>query len=197
MNFDLNTIPTTFDVVHIGLAVLVLLLFVAVLLKGRNSGSQQASPDVLPEPQQVKVAPEEKITKPKPAILKENSPDAALQLLTLLQQEARFIDFVQENLAGFSDADIGAAARVVHEGSKKALNDYFTLEAVREEAEESRITLPEGFNAGEVRLTGNVVGQAPFTGTLIHRGWKATAVKLPKLAEGHDAKVIAPAEVEL
>ena len=117
--------------------------------------------------------------------------------MSLLQQEARFIDFLQEDLKGFSDADIGAVARVVHEGGQKVIADYFTLEAVRKEEEESRITLPEGFNATEVRLTGNVIGQPPFSGTLVHRGWRAMEVRLPKLAEGHDASIIAPAEVEL
>jgi len=129
--------------------------------------------------------------------LKDTSPDAALQLLTLLQQDARFIDFVKEDLSAYSDADIGAAARVVHEGSKKTLDTYFTLESVRNEEEETRISLPEGFNASEVRLTGNVVGEAPFNGTLIHKGWKVSETMLPKIAEGHDTTIVAPAEVEL
>ena len=90
------------------------------------------------------------------------SPDAALQLLALLQQNARLIDFFREDLKGFSDADVGAAARVVHEGAK-TLNEYFRLEPVQSESEESRITLNAGFNAAEVRLTGNVTGQPPFT----------------------------------
>ncbi|HNE01893.1 MAG TPA: DUF2760 domain-containing protein, partial [Plasticicumulans sp.] len=59
------------------------------------------------------------------------------------------------------------------------------------------LTLPAGFDAGAVRLTGRVLGQPPFTGTLVHCGWRASAVKLPKLAEGHDVHVVAPAEVEL
>ena len=86
---------------------------------------------------------------------------------------------------------------MIHAGGQKVINDYFTLLPVRDEAEESRVTLPEGYDAGEVRLTGHVVGQAPFTGTLIHRGWKVGEVKLPALASGHDAKIIAAAEVEL
>ncbi|QBE65154.1 DUF2760 domain-containing protein [Pseudoduganella lutea] len=129
--------------------------------------------------------------------LREATPDAALQLLSLLQREARLIDFTQENLAGYSDADIGAAARVVHEGCSKVLKEHFTIEPARAEAEGSRVTLEEGFDAAAVRLTGNVVGKPPFKGTLSHRGWRATAVRLPKLAEAHDAKVLAPAEVEL
>ena len=134
---------------------------------------------------------------PAAAPLREATPDAALQLLSLFQREARLIDFTQENLSGYSDADIGAAARVVHEGCSKVLREHFSIEAVRSEAEGSRVTLPEGFDASAVRLTGNVVGKAPFTGTLSHRGWRASSVRLPKLAEAHDAKVLAPAEVEL
>lgn len=135
---------------------------------------------------------------PPPAVvLKEATPDAALQLLGLLQREARLIDFTQENLSGYSDAEIGVAARLVHEGCRRVLREHFDIEPVRSEAEGSRITLPEGFDAAAVRLTGNVVGQPPFTGQLSHRGWRVTEVRLPKLAERHDASVIAQAEVEL
>ena len=137
---------------------------------------------------------------PQPAAappLKEARPDAALQLLALLQRDARLIDFVQEDLAGHADADIGVAARLVHEGCRKVLREHFTLAAVRSEAEGSRVTLDAGFDAAAVRLTGNVVGQAPFHGTLSHRGWRATEVRLPKTAAGHAADVLAQAEVEL
>ena len=122
---------------------------------------------------------------------------AALQLLGLLQREARFVDFVQEDTASYSDADIGAAARVVHEGCRKVLRAHFTIAPVRNEAEGSRVTLAAGFDATEVRLTGNVVGQAPFTGTLGHRGWHVTDTRLPQLTDDKAAAVLAQAEVEL
>jgi hypothetical protein len=132
-----------------------------------------------------------------PRPLKEAAPDAALQLLGLLQREGRLIDFAHENLANYSDADIGAAARLVHEGCGKVLREHFTIEPVRQESEGSRITLDDGFDAAAIRLTGNVVGKPPFSGSVSHRGWRATEVRLPMLAEGHDASVLAPAEVEL
>lgn len=134
---------------------------------------------------------------PAPAQLRAPSPDSALQLLSLFQREARLIDFAHENLSAYSDADIGAAARVVHEGCARVLREHFAIEPVRPESEGSRVTLNEGFDAASVRLTGNVVGKAPFTGTLSHRGWRAAKVTLPQLAESHDARVLAPAEVEL
>ena len=43
---------------------------------------------------------------PEPIVLKEATPDAALQLLALLQKEARFIDFIKEDVAAYSDAEI-------------------------------------------------------------------------------------------
>nr|WP_175800683.1 DUF2760 domain-containing protein [Burkholderia anthina] len=129
--------------------------------------------------------------------LREASPQAALQLLGLLQRDARFIDFVEEDIAGYGDADIGAAARLVHDGCRAALREHFTIVPVRDEAEGSRVTLPAGFDATAVRVTGNVVGAAPFTGTVSHRGWRVADVRLPKLTGSHDAAVIAPAEVEL
>ena len=86
---------------------------------------------------------------------------------------------------------------MVHEGCSKVLREHFSLAPVRTEAEGSRLTLPPGFDARAVRLTGHVVGQAPFSGQLSHRGWRATEVRLPQLAEGHDVTVLAQAEVEL
>jgi hypothetical protein len=138
------------------------------------------------------------VPKPPPAPVRATANvDAALQLLSMLQRESRFVDFLQEDIAAYSDADVGGAARLLHGGARKVLQDIFDLEAVRPEAEGSRLTLPAGFNAAAVRVTGNVVGQPPFTGTLQHKGWRATAVRLPALTQGHDTHVIAPAEVEL
>ncbi|MNH31929.1 hypothetical protein D3C79_923410 [compost metagenome] len=86
---------------------------------------------------------------------------------------------------------------MVHAGCRKVLSEHFTLEPVRSETEGSRVTLAAGFDATAVRLTGNVVGQAPFTGTLGHRGWHVTATRLPQLTDPKAASVIAQAEVEL
>ena len=122
---------------------------------------------------------------------------AALQLLGLLQRQARFVDFIQEDVAPYADAEIGAAARVVHEGCRKVLREHFTLAPVRAEAEGARITLQAGFDASAIRLTGNVVGQAPFTGRLSHRGWQVSDVRLPQLTDAKAAAIIAQAEVEL
>ena len=117
--------------------------------------------------------------------------------LALLQRDARLIDFAGESLAAYDDAQIGAAARLVHEGCAKVLREQFDIVPVRAEAEGTRITLAAGFDAAAIKLTGNVVGQPPFSGSLSHRGWRVAEVRLPKLAEGHDARVLAPAEVEL
>jgi hypothetical protein len=129
--------------------------------------------------------------------LRQASPDSALQLLSLLQRDARLLDFAGENLAEYSDTQVGAAARLVHEGCAKVLREHFKIVPVRDEAEGSRVALPAGFDAAAVRLTGNVVGQPPFNGSLRHRGWRVAEVRLPQLAEGHDTRVLAAAEVEL
>lgn len=218
MQFDPTLIPTTFDAVHIGLAALTVILLIlqillvsvaviALLQRGKPAVEPvrvEVAPIPVPEtpkpPEPVTPARPERVVvpeRPEPVVVKEATPDAALQLLGLLQKEARFVDFVQENVAAYSDAEIGAAARVVHEGCRRVLSQHFELEPVRREQENSRVTLPKGFDASTVRPTGNIVGEPPFTGTLIHRGWRATAVRLPKVAEGHDVHIIAQAEVEL
>jgi hypothetical protein len=145
-----------------------------------------------------KKEPEKKAEEPKkPEPPKEPDLGPALQLLALLQREGRFVDFLEEDVASFSDSDIGAAARVVHAGCRKALREHVKLEPLRAEDEGKKITLDEGFDPASVKLTGNVSGKGPFTGTLRHRGWRAKSVALPEAVAGHDAKIIAQAELEL
>ncbi len=122
-------------------------------------------------------------------------PGQALHLLAILQREGRLLDFCEEDLAGFSDAQIGAAARGVHDGCRKALRDLVTLVAVRPEPEGSPVDIPAGFDPLSVRLTGNVVGQPPFRGALRHHGWRVMKVMLPPPPP--DPMLLAPAEVEL
>jgi hypothetical protein len=158
------------------------------------------APEPTPEPEPGPKPKAELKAEPKPAKLeppKAPEPDAALQLLALLQREGRLVDFLEEDIGGAADADIGAAARVVHAGCRKALREHVKLEPVRSEEEGARVTLAEGFSATEVKLTGNVQGKGPHTGTLRHRGWRAAAVTLPTAVDGHDARVVAQAEVEL
>jgi len=135
---------------------------------------------------------------PQPAAkLSEAPPDSALVLLGLLQQQGRFVDFLQEDITSYSDPEIGAAARVVHQGCHKVLTDYVDIAPVRAEAEGSRVTLERGFDPSAVRPIGNVVGEPPFTGSLVHRGWRADEVRLPKVTGSRDVSILAPAEVEL
>jgi Domain of unknown function (DUF2760) len=129
------------------------------------------------------------------AVAKEPSADAALQLLSLLQREGRFVDFVQQDVAAFPDADIGAAARVVHEGCRRALSAHARVVSVRSEAEGSAVTLAEA--SADVKLVGNVAGSAPFRGVLRHRGWRVQGLSLPKRVGAQDPEVVAPAELEL
>jgi len=164
----------------------------AARVQALRNGAPLASE--VPAPAPVQAPPP---SPPAPPVRATASVDAALQLLALLQRESRFVDFLQEDIAAYSDADVGGAARLLHGGARKVIKETFDLEAVRSESEGSRLTLQPGFDAAAVRVTGNVVGQPPFTGTLQHKGWRATAVRLPALTEGHDTRVIAPAEVEL
>jgi Domain of unknown function (DUF2760) len=216
---DLTLRPTTFDLWHVGLAfavvalmaLLILLLLIMVFTRSQKKPSLEptiSQPVQSLQPQAIeptvkiieKIIEVEKIVPaptPEPIILKEYTPDAALQLLNLLQKEARFIDFVKEDITAYSDADIGAAARVVHEGCNKTIDEYFSLTPIRSEKEGSIITVPEEFDANVMRLTGNIVGQAPFTGTLVHKGWQANEVRLPKLTQGHNPNIVAAAEIEL
>jgi len=152
-----------------------------------------------PQPMPVPATPVEvKPVAPKPAELSlERRQASGLSVLAMLQREGRLIDFLQEDLAGFPDADIGAAARSVHAGCRKVLAQCLVLEPVLKDGEGASITVPGGFDANRIRLTGNIAEHGPFRGALRHHGWVATEVRLPEVSEGLDLRVLAPAEVEL
>ncbi|WP_437285785.1 DUF2760 domain-containing protein [Sorangium sp. So ce406] len=139
------------------------------------------------------------VAKKEPAPAPQAAPavTSALQLLALLQREGRLVDFLEQDIASFGDADVGVAARMVHEGCRKALRGHAKLAPVRREDEGARVTLEAGYSPAEVKLIGNVSGSAPYRGVLRHRGWRAEELSLPTPVAGHDASVIAPAEVEL
>jgi len=122
----------------------------------------------------------------------------AINLLAALQREARFVDFVKEPIAGYSDAQIGAAVRDVHRDCGALFERIFGLKPIESAAEGSGIQVSEGFDPARIRLVGNVTGQPPFAGKLCHHGWEASRCELPEWTGGdRSILVVSPAEVEL
>lgn len=175
----------------------------ALAVQRLRESQRGALPSAAPEP--VAARPPEPAVPPAPVpaaqstVEAERRPDPrpALALLASLQREGRLVDFIEEDLSGFSDAEIGAAARTVHTGCKRAIESWFQLEPVYAHPEGASVTIERGFDPGAIRLTGNVVGEPPFQGALRHHGWKARDVKVPWPSDGRDPHVVAPAEVEL
>lgn len=120
-----------------------------------------------------------------------------LRLLGMLQQTGRLVDFFKEDLSGLSDAQVGAAVRKIHQDCSKLLEEIVTIRSILDEHEGASVIIPKGYNPATIRVVGKVKGEPPFTGTLIHKGWKAHKRSLPKkMGESHN-EVIAPAEVEV
>lgn len=122
----------------------------------------------------------------------------ALTLLEAFQREARLIDFLQEDLSAYQDAQVGAAVREVHRGCCEVLARSFAIESVLAAEEGTPFEVTTETDAASVRLTGNVVATRPLNGTLVHSGWKATRCALPQWkGDERNALLIAPAEVEI
>jgi len=136
----------------------------------------------------------------KPIVAADNS-DRAVQMLALLQREGRFVDFVREDVAAYSDAQIGAAVRDIHAGCRRALDRYMTLQAVVAGREGDAVTIgaDQPFDPTSFHLVGNVTGQPPFRGTLLHAGWRVSQAQLPPLpSEGTAGRsIVAPAQIEV
>lgn len=160
------------------------LLLIAVFVD-RSKAASTAAP--------VKVAPVAA------APLANQADSEVVNFVAILQDRGRFVDFLMDDIKGYSDAQVGAAGRVLHEGCKAVLLEHFGIRPMREEGEGSKVTVPTGYAPDDYRLVGKISGEAPFTGTLIHHGWRVEWVKLPRLlrASADRLPAIAPAEVEL
>lgn len=189
--------PLWWTILGIGLLITLVLWFIIQFLGRRLIDQAVAAARAAVPAQESQPAPAP--VAPKPAPPAGPPPEVgAVQILSILQRQGRLIDFLQEDLAGYDDAQIGAAVRSIQESSKQALTEYVKLEPIFNEAEGSMVTVQPGFDPRRVRLTGAVVGQPPFRGELRHRGWRVARIDLPKRIQFADQElIVAAAEVEV
>jgi len=135
--------------------------------------------------------------RPAPAPPPPDRGEAALRLLALMQQEGRLVDFLEEDLAPYSDGQIGSAVRSIHSGCRAVLKDRLDLAPILPGAEGATVTVERGFDPAAVRITGNVRGEPPYQGVLRHPGWRSAAFRMPESTGDRDHTILAPAEVEI
>jgi len=122
--------------------------------------------------------------------------DGALQILSILQRDSRLVDFIMEDIAGYSDDQVGAAVRGLHDQARESLSRYVKLDPVIDGVE-GTFTKPAVADPAAVKFIGNVPAGKPSGGLLRHKGWRAAKVDLPALNPKQDAAIIAPAEIEI
>jgi hypothetical protein len=172
------------------LAILVaLLILVLSLIGGRSNAPTQPAQTATPALTPVPIPPPVPATKQAEA--------EVVAFFGLLQEKGRLVDFLMEDITSYEDSEVGAAARVIHQGCRQVLQEYFHIAAISDAAEGTQITVPASYSADEYRLVGKLSGEPPFTGTLLHKGWKTEFVKLPRIVNTQRLPSIAPAEVEL
>ncbi len=171
-------------------------------LKGPKESQVVAKETPKPEVQKEEKGKEEKKEEKTTQIVKEvvsKGPDpetVVVQFLGLLQKEGRLIDFLQEDLDLYDDAQIGASVREVHRGCKQVIDQVLKLAPVLDAEEGAQVEIDE-VDPVRIKLVGNVKGKPPFRGVLRHCGWRCTQVKLPKWQADEKLDVLAPAEVEI
>lgn len=124
----------------------------------------------------------------------------ALVLLSLLQEKGRFLDYLMEDVGAFSDAQVAAASRVVHQGCSAVIRECLALAPAHAGKEGDRITIDPGSDPLQYRLIGKVPGAPPFSGVVVHRGWKTSKLALPRHTRPVDPagqNLITPVEVEI
>jgi len=137
---------------------------------------------------------------PKPAAPQPQPSDGAVLMLALLQEEARFVDFLQEDIGPYTDDQVGAAVRDVHKGCRAVLERHLKLAPVVDGVEGTNTRLAsvglDVSDANSVKVVGNVPpGGKVEGGILRHRGWKVESIELPQRKTGQ--RVVAPAEIEV
>jgi hypothetical protein len=165
--------------------------FFALLFSGKLPDDMVAELGLTPKPAPKPEAP------PRPVAPEFKPADGALQLLGILQREARILDFFMEDIGPYTDEQVGGAAREVHEKTRETLVRHFAPSPVID-AVEGSVANPTDASPALVKYVGNVPANGkPPAGTLRHKGWKATAVSLPSLNSRQDLAVLAPAEIEV
>ena len=140
----------------------------------------------------------------RPAVVKPVAPvkeirasDGALQLLGILQRDARLVDFLMEDISAYSDDQVGAAVRDVQTQSRQSIARYLSLEPIIDgvEGDFAKTDAVARQSPDAIKLIGNVPanGKAPG-GLLRHKGWKAARVELPATPP---TLTLAPAEIEV
>lgn len=120
-----------------------------------------------------------------------------LRLLALLQQSGRLIDFFKEDINDFTDAQIGAAVRQIHQDCSKNLEELVTIRPLMPEKEGSTVSVPKGYDPAAIKISGKVKGEPPYTGIVVHQGWKAHKKSLPQKMGEQASEIICPAEIEI
>lgn len=136
---------------------------------------------------------------PTPAPAANSAEAEIIAFFALLQEKGRLLDFLMDDITPYEDAQVGAAARVVHQGCREVLKEHFRISPVSTAEEGTKVSVPTGAESADYRLVGKIAGEPPFSGTLVHKGWKTEFVKLPRVVASTSDRLPAftPAEVEL
>ncbi len=131
-----------------------------------------------------------------------NTSEGALQLLSLLQRDARLLDFLMEDVAPYSDEQVGAAVRNIHESSRATLQRYLSLQPVIDGVEGAVTQLSAAGalknDPGAIKLLGKVPADGQVrAGILRHKGWRVEKIELPVSPAKTNLKILAPAEIEV
>lgn len=167
--------------------------FFNILFQGRLSDSAMTALGLSRRSGAAAAAPAKPAAPAAPAV---KTSDGALQILGILQRDSRLVDFLMEDISAYSDDQVGAAVRELHNQCRDSVARYVTLQPVIDGVEGTFTQAPSK-DPNLVKFIGNVPAAPPSGGILRHKGWRAVKIDLPALGAKQDAAVLAPAEIEI
>ncbi|MCS6884599.1 MAG: DUF2760 domain-containing protein [Acidobacteriota bacterium] len=177
--------------------ILALKAFFSILFKGKLSENLLVELKLKPSTEPLPAEEHTRLLKRAEEQAEEIGRQRVIQLLAILQRDARLIDFICEDIRPYSDAQVGAAVRTLHEGCRKILEKYVLLEPVMSADEGSSVEITAEADPSTIKLIGNVSGRPPMKGVLRHKGWRVVKIDLPALPQSGDKSIVAAAEVEV
>lgn len=136
-----------------------------------------------------------------PIATKDEDDTSIVTFISMLQEKGRILDFAMDDIEKYSDEEVGRVARVVHQGIRDVFVSTTGVRPLHKGLEGEVIKINENDDFSMYKMLGTGTGNPPFSGTVVHRGWIAEKLVIPKSSlkssTNSASKIIQAVEIEV